>query len=50
MPAIKAYMRYYIHDYNKDEGLAAIAYQEFDSIRLTCAKLNEAQMSGGGYA
>ena len=50
MPAIKAYMRYYIHDYNRDDGLAAIAYQEFDSIRLVAATLNEAQMSGGGYA
>ncbi len=50
MPAIKAYMRYYIHDYNINAGLAAIAYQEFDSIRLACARLNEGQMSGGGYA
>ena len=48
MPAIKAYMEYHVHTKNRDAGLAAIAYQIFDSIRLVAAKTNEAQMSGGG--
>lgn len=48
VPAIKAYMEYHVHTKNKDEGLAAIAYQIFDSIRLVAAKVYEAQMSGGG--
>jgi hypothetical protein len=50
MPAIEAYMRYVIHEKNRDETLAAGAFAEFESIRNTAAKVYEAQMSGGGYS
>ena len=47
MPAIKAYMRYYIHDLNREEGLAAGAWREYETIQLTAANINSALMGGG---
>jgi len=50
MPAIEAYMRFTIHEMNRDESLAANAYLEFEAIRNTAAAASEAQMSKGGYS
>jgi len=49
MPAIKAYMRYYCHALDRDEGLAALAWREYETIQQTAARIYEALM-GGGYS
>jgi len=47
LPAIKAYARFYIHDMNRETGLADRAWAEFVMIQQAAAKINEALMSGG---
>lgn len=50
LPAIKAYARFYIHDLNRETGLADRAWAEFILIQQAAARINEALMSGGGYS
>jgi len=50
LPAIKAYARYYIHDMNRETGLADRAWAEFVMIQQAAAKINEALMAKGGYS
>lgn len=46
-PALVTYGVYWIHDLNREDGLAQRAYAEFEAIRLSAAKINAALMSGG---
>lgn len=50
LTAIKAYARFYIHDMNRETGLADRAWAEFVMIQQAAAKVNEALMSSGGYS
>ncbi|MHA2247990.1 MAG: phage adaptor protein [Candidatus Hodarchaeales archaeon] len=50
IPALVAYGRYYIHDLNREEGLAQRAYAEFEMVRQSAAKVYEALLGGGGYS
>lgn len=49
-PALIAYMRYCVHNSNRDDGRAQMAYQEFTGILQVAAKINEGLMSRGGYS
>lgn len=50
LTAIKAYIEYRIHNANREEGLAARAWAEYQSLRANAVQINEALLSTGGYA
>lgn len=46
-PAIKAYAEYRVRKQDRDSGLAADAYAEYDALRKSAAMINEALFAGG---